>query len=255
MAAKLKSSILALVLLMCCSSGSFAEEKVYIFAAASTTNVVKELISNYQKESATSAKYLTSFASSSTLARQIEAGADANIFISANVKWYQWLAERDLIAPGSDSIMAANALVVIAAPENKKQISDIKQLPEVLGEGYLAMGDYNHVPAGMYAKEALDYYQIWNNLKMHTAQYPTVRVALNAVDTSQADLGIVYKTDALQAKSAHIVYTFAPESHTPIKYPICAIKGKTSAETEKFLTFMKSSSAQKILEKYGFVTQ
>ncbi len=255
MSTKITSLLLLLSFSLGLTSAAFAEEKVYIFAAASTTNVVKELVSTYQEGSATQAKYLTSFASSSTLARQIEAGADANIFISANVKWYKWLAERNLVAEGTDSIMAANALVLIAAPQNQKEITDINQLPGALGSGFLAIGDHSHVPAGMYAKEALDHYGLWDKLMKSTAQYPNVRVALNAVDTNQADFGIVYKTDAMQSQSARIAYTFAADSHTPIKYPICAIKGKTSAETEKFLLFMKSEPAKKILEKYGFVAQ
>lgn len=250
---KVKSLLLLVVFATCWVSSSYAQDKIYVFAAASATNVVKELISSYQKESETTARYLTSFASSSTLARQIEAGAEANIFISANVKWYKWLAERDLVEPGSDAIMAANALVLIAAPNNQAKVDDIVQLPDLLGNGYLAMGDYSHVPAGMYAKEALDHYGLWESLRKQTAQYPTVRVALNAVDTNQADFGIVYKTDAMQFRSARIAFTFPAESHTPITYPICAIKGKKTAETEKFLQFMKTAQAKTILEKYGFI--
>lgn len=248
-----KFTSLLLLLSLGLSSIAFAGDKVYLFAAASTTNVVKELISTYREVSSTDAQYLTSFASSSTLARQIEAGADADIFISANTKWFKWLADKDLVAEGSDSIMATNALVLIAAPGNAMKISAVDQLPPLLENGYLAMGDYSHVPAGMYAKEALDHYGLWEKVRKKTAQYPTVRVALNAVDTSQADFGIVYKTDAMQAKTARIAYTFAAASHTPIKYPICAIKGKTSVETERFLQFIQSAQAKKILEKYGFV--
>ena len=250
---KVKSLLLCAALTAGLVSSALAEEKIYVFAAASTTNVVKELISSYQKESGTTARYLTSFASSSTLARQIEAGAEASIYISANVKWYKWLADKDLVEPGSDAMMAANALVLIAAPDNQTEVSDITQLPQLLGKGYLAMGDYSHVPAGMYAKEALDHYGLWENLRKKTAQYPNVRVALNAVATNQADFGIVYKTDAMQSKSARIAFTFAPESHTPITYPICAIKGKMTVEADRFLQFMKTAPAKTILEKYGFV--
>ncbi len=252
---KLSRLLLTALLTLLCSSPLYAQEKVYVFAAASTTNAVQELIATYRQESGTTAEFLTSFASSSTLARQIDAGADANIFISANVKWYKWLAEKQLVEPGTDAIMAANALVLIAGPGNNATVSDIMQLPELLDKGYLAMGDATHVPAGMYGKEALDYYGLWDKIRKKLAQYPNVRVALNAVDTAQADFGIVYKTDAMQSKKARILYTFAPESHTPIRYPICAIKGKKTAETEKFLQFMKTAKAKSILEKYGFVAQ
>ncbi len=252
---KIKSIALLSLLTLGLVSPVYAAEKIYVFAAASTTNVVKELISSYQQTNETNATYRTSFASSSTLARQIAAGADANIFISANVKWYKWLAEKGVVANGTDSIMAANALVLIAAPGNDTHIEDIHRLPQELGDGYLAMGDHKHVPAGMYAKEALDFYGLWDSVKSKSAQYSTVRIALNAVDTQQADFGIVYKTDALQAKTSRIAFTFPAESHTPIQYPVCAIKDKTSKETDQFLSFLKSEQAKNILEKYGFVTQ
>ncbi len=253
-----KRSLLTLVglsLALLLASSVFAAEKVYVFAAASTTNAVKELIDSYKQESGSSAEFLTSFASSSTLARQIDAGADANIFISANVKWYKWLDEKRLVEAGSNSLMASNALVVIAGPSSTAKMDDINQLSGLLGKGYLAMGDASHVPAGMYAKEALTHYGLWESLSKQLAQYPDVRKALNAVDTEQADFGIVYKTDAMQSKESHIVYTFAAESHTPVEYPICAVKGKLNAEAKAFLSFMQTAKAKTVLEKYGFVTQ
>ena len=248
-------TLASLCLALLLATSAVASEKVYVFAAASTTNAVKELIDTYKQESASSAEFLTSFASSSTLARQIDAGADANIFISANVKWYKWLDEKGLVEAGSNALMASNALVIIAGPHSKDKMTDISQLPGLLGEGFLAMGDATHVPAGMYGKEALSHYGLWEGLNKQLAQYPDVRKALNAVDTEQADFGIVYKTDAIQSKESHIVYTFAAESHTPVEYPICAVKGKQTAETKAFLAFMKSAKAKTVLEKYGFVTQ
>jgi molybdate transport system substrate-binding protein len=246
-------TICGLVLLL--AAPAFAKEKVYIFAAASTTNVVKALLETYQQESSPDAEFLTSFASSSTLARQIEAGADADLYISANVKWFNWLEERGMVEPDSGSIMAANSLVLIAPAGSDAVLSDPAKLPQLLGDSYLAMGDVSHVPAGMYGKEVLDYYGLWEQIGKQVAQYATVRVALNAVEKQQTDLGIVYKTDALQAKNVDVVYTFAAESHTPVEYPLCAIKGQLSAAAQDFLDFMKTAKAKEILEQYGFAAR
>ena len=234
----------------------YAQDKVYVFAAASTTNVVQELISSFQKNDQTTTEFLTSFASSSTLARQIDAGADANIYISANLKWMNWLKDKKMIEPDSDSILAKNALVVIASPANKiTKLESVDQLPKLLGAGYLSMGDYNHVPAGMYGKEALESSGIWEKINKKLALYPTVRIALNAVDTDQADFGIVYKTDAMRSAKARQVYLFPTASHTPIVYPVGAIRGKNSPAAQTFLQFLKTDKAQAILQKNGFVTE
>jgi molybdate transport system substrate-binding protein len=234
---------------------AFAQEKVYVFAAASTTNVVKALIAAYQQESGGKSEFLTSFASSSTLARQIEAGADADIYISANVKWFKWLEEKGMVEPDTGSILAANSLVLIAPAGSSAVLSDPAKIPQLLDDGYLAMGDVSHVPAGMYAKEALDYYSLWSQLSKQIAQYPTVRVALNAVEKQQADIGIVYKTDALSSQGVKIIYEFAAASHTPIEYPICAIKGPLSVAAQGFLDFMKTEKAKETLAEYGFAAR
>lgn len=246
----LKLLVTALILLV--ASPLYAGQKVTIFAAASTTNVVTELLEVYRQEQAPTAEYLTSFASSSTLARQIEAGAEADIYISANIQWFQWLKDKGLIDIGSASILAANSLVLIAAPNNPVTINTIEQLPDVLNDKYLALCDPSHVPAGMYAREALEHFGLWEKLSKKRVFYPTVRMALKAVDTAQADFGIVYRTDALQSRKSRVVMSLAGKSHTPIRYPVGAIKGKNSAEVASFLLFLKTPQAQTILEKHGF---
>jgi molybdate transport system substrate-binding protein len=239
-------------ILLLIGAPAFAKEKVYVFAAASTTNVVQDLLKTYQQESNSDVEFLTSFASSSTLARQIDAGADADIYISANVKWFKWLDEKGLVEKNSGSIMAANSLVLIAPQGQDIDMTQPAKLPELIDNGYLAMGDVSHVPAGMYGKEVLDYYELWSKISKQIAQYPSVRVALNAVETQQAEFGIVYKTDALQSKKVDVVYTFDAVSHTPIEYPICVVKGQLTPVTQGFLDFMKTAKAKEILEKYGF---
>lgn len=256
-AGKTKKIILACaVVLLCCSIG-YAQEKVYVYAAASTTDLVKELIDTYQKSSKSKAKFLTSFASSGTLARQIDAGADADIFISANMKWFKFLEDKQVIEKKSVYLLAENSLVIISSPKTTTTLKSPKDLPELLGESHLAMGDPSHVPAGKYGEEALKYHKIWDELfnKKKIAFYATVRVALNAVETSQTDYGIVYRTDARQSEKSRIVYTFSNASHKPILYPVGALRGKDRGEAHAFLQFLKSSKAKEILKKHGFIAK
>jgi molybdate transport system substrate-binding protein len=235
----------------------YAQEKIYIYAAASTTDVVKELVNAYKKSAKSKVEILTSFGSSGDLARQIEKGADANIFISADTKWAKYLEEKKLVEKDTTSIFASNALVLVASPKAKTKMKFPDQIAEALGDGYLAMGDPKPVPAGKYGQEALTYHRLWDKLSgsKKIAYYPDVRKTLNAVETSQADFGIVYKTDAKSSKKVKVVYTFKKEAHSAIDYPVCAIKGKNIPEAGAFLKFLKNKAAKKILEKHGFVVK
>ena len=229
-------------------------QKVYVYAAASTTDVVTELIETYKKSTGSKAEIKPCFASSGNLARQIEKGAEADIFISANMKWYKYLEEKGITHTGSDFILAENGLVVIASPNAKSELKSPEELPALLKNSPLAMGDPSHVPAGKYAKEALEFHKIWAPLssKKKIAMYPDVRKTLNAVETSQADFGIVYTTDAKKSSKAKIAYTFTGESHKAIKYPVCAIKDRDRGEAHAFLEYMKTEKAKEILSRYGF---
>ena len=247
----------AFALMILSSSTLYAQEKVYIYAAASTTDVVKELINSYKKGAKSKAEFVTSFGSSGYLARQIEAGADANIFISADTKWAKYLDEKKLVEKDTTTNFASNALVLVASPKAdiKKKLPD--QLFEAIGEGYLAMGDPKPVPAGKYGQEALSNHKLWDKISSakKIAFYPDVRKVLNAVETSQADFGIVYKTDAKMSSKVKVVYTFKKESHSPIDYPVCVVTGKNTGEAAAFLKFLKKKEAKKIIEKYGFVVK
>lgn len=251
----LSLSIFAVLLLS--NSALYAGEKVYIYAAASTTEAVKELIDSYKKNNKSTAEFVTSFGSSGDLARQIEAGADANIFISADTKWTKYLDEKKLVEKGTASNFASNALVLVASPKANTKMKFPAQLLEAIGDGYLAMGDPKPVPAGKYGQEALTSLDLWDKISSakKIAYYPDVRKTLNAVETSQADFGIVYKTDARLSSKVKVVYTFKKESHSPIDYPVCAISGKNKGEAAAFLNFLKKKDAKKIVEKYGFVVK
>jgi len=243
--------------LIICGSNLYAQEKVYIYAAASTKEVVKDLVESYKTTGKSQAEFVTVFGASGDLARQIESGADANIFISADTKWTKYLDEKKLVEKGTTSNFASNALVLIASPKANISLKFPDKLFEAIGEGYLAMGDPKPVPAGKYGQEALTYHKLWDKISnaKKIAFYPDVRKTLNAVETSQADYGIVYKTDAMLSSKVKTVYTFKKQSHSPIDYPVCAISKKNNSETGAFLKFLKTKGAKKIREKYGFVVK
>ena len=248
-------SICAVLLL--CNGSLHAREKVYIYAAASTADVIKELIDSYKKSSNSKAEFITNFGSSGDLARQIEAGADANIFISADTKWTRYLDQKKLVEKETITSFASNAIVLVASPRADTRFKFPDQLFEATGDGYLAMGDPKPVPAGKYGQEALTYHKLWDKISgaKKIAFYPDARKTLNAVETSQTDFGIVYKTDAMSSSRVKIVYTFRKESHSPIDYPACIICGKNNGEALLFMKFLKMKDARKIIEKYGFIVK
>jgi molybdate transport system substrate-binding protein len=233
-----------------------AQSKIYIYAAASTTDTVRELIENYKKTGSSTAEFVTVFGSSGDLARQIEAGADANIFISADTKWVRYLDEKKLVEAGTSSIFASNELVIVASSKAKALKSPGK-LFEALGDSNLAMGDTRSVPAGKYGMEALQYHRVWDRISgaNKIAYYPDVRKVLNAVETLQCDFGIVYKTDAKMSSKVKVVYSFKGKSHSPIDYPVCVINGKNNDDVKAFMKFLKSRKAKAVLKKYGFAVK
>jgi len=228
-------------------------EKILIFAAASTTDAVDELITEYQKSSKT--EFATSYASSGALAKQIaEGGAEANIFISADTRSMEILEKADKIEKDTKFLFGKNSLVIAASKKAAAPVKKPEDLPYALGEGKLAMGDPKHVPAGRYGAEALRYHKVYEALdsKRQLALYADARQALNAVEMAQTDYGIVYKTDAVKSKKVNIAYTFDAKSHEPIDYPACAVKRRNTTETKAFLKFIQSGKGKGIIKKYGF---
>jgi molybdate transport system substrate-binding protein len=253
---KFKFCIAALAVTFLAISAIAAQSKIYIYAAASTTDVVKELIENFKKTGSVTAEFVTVFGSSGDLARQVEAGADASIFISADTKWVKYLEEKKLVEAGTSSIFASNELVIVASSK-AKTLKSPEKLFEALDDSNLAMGDTRSVPAGKYGMEALQFHKVWDKISgaNKIAYYPDVRKVLNAVETSQCDFGIVYKTDAMMSSKVKIVYTFKVKSHSPIDYPVCVINGKNNDEVKAFMKFLKSSRAKAVLKKYGFAVK
>ncbi len=240
--------------LLLCSNNLYSINKIYIYAAASTKEAVNDIIDCYRKNNKSSAEFVTIFGSSGDLAHQIENGANADIFISADTKWAKYLDEKNFVEKGTIFTFASNSLVIVASPKANTGFKFPDKLFEAIGEGYLAMGDPKPVPAGKYGQEALEYHKLWEKISgsKRIAFYPDVRKTLNAVETSQADFGIVYKTDAMLSSKIKTIYTFKKEAHSPITYPVCALTGKNIGEAAAFLKYLNSKDSKEILLKYGF---
>ncbi len=248
-------SILFLVgLLLASAINCFATDtpQLMIFAAASTTNAINDITALFKKDS--DVNVVSSFASSSTLAKQIEEGAPASVFISADEDWMNYLAERNLISSESRCNLLGNSLVLIAPIDSKiVKIDNAKtQLMAALGAGRLATGDPDHVPVGKYAKAALTKLGIWKDIEPRLARSSDVRGALALVERGEVPLGIVYATDAAISKNVKIVGSFPPESYPPVVYPAALIKANLSPDAKRFFEFLKGAESKTIFEKYGF---
>jgi molybdate transport system substrate-binding protein len=241
---------LALVLAL---AGAGRAQALTVFAAASLTNAVQDVGSLWQ--AAGHPKVTFDFDSSSTLALQIEHGAPAAIFISADEKWMDELANRGAIVTESRADLLGNSLVLV---EPKASLSPLTLAPgakldAVLGaRGRLAVGDPAHVPAGIYARQALENLGMWAALENRLAPAESVRAALRLVETGTAPAGIVYATDVKVAPSLGIAGVFPPATHDPIRYPVALIAAQDSREAQAFLAFLHSEQAQDVFRRYGF---
>lgn len=197
---------------------------------------------------------ILSFASSSVLAKQIDAGAPADIFISADEPWMDDVAKHNLMMPGTRVSFLANALVLVAPADSAHPIAIKPGFPlaKLLGDGKLAMGEVNSVPAGKYGKEALTKLGVWDQVAPHVAGADNVRSALALVERGEAPYGIVYATDAYASKSVKIVGVFPESSHAPITYPIALLTASTSADADGFRLFLISGAGKAIFKRYGF---
>ncbi|HEX4160247.1 MAG TPA: molybdate ABC transporter substrate-binding protein [Rhizomicrobium sp.] len=231
-----------------------AAGKITIYAAASLTNALQDVDAAYTQRAGVAVA--ESFASSSTLARQIEAGAPAQIFISADTKWMDYLVRKHLIA--TQVVLLGNALALIAPAEAAVSAQGIDSgfdWPKFLGaDGRLAVGDPDHVPAGIYAKEALQHLGAWKLIEPRLARAEDVRGALALVERGDAPLGIVYVTDARVSAKVKIVGVFPESTHAPIVYPAAIVKGADTPPVEDYYHFLRSPDAHTIFARYGFAT-
>ena len=234
------------------SPASAQGQKLIIFAAASLKDALDEVNVAYQHEN--SQETATSYAASSTLAKQIEAAAPADVFISADLDWMDYLAKRNLIKPETRANLLGNRLVLIA-PVNSPlnlAIGPNFSLAQALGNGRLAIADPNGVPAGRYGKAALESLGVWSTIADRVAPAENVRAALALVARGETPLGIVYQTDAASDKDIKIVGIFPQDTHPPIIYPIAVVVSSTNPAALGYLAYLKSRAARPTFEKHGF---
>lgn len=240
--------ILALALL---AAAPVVAADLTVFAAASLKDAMDEVEQGFEAESGLD--LAVSLAGSSVLARQIEAGAPADVFISANPGWMDRLDEAGRLAPGTRRDLLRNSIVLISSdPEAPEQaIGPGTDLAAMLGGGRLAMALVDAVPAGIYGKAALSSLGLWETVAPQVAQADNVRAALALVATGEAPLGIVYATDAQAEPDVGVIGTFPEDSHPPIIYPVAQIEGAGEA-AGRFLDYLGSDAARAAFERQGF---
>lgn len=225
-----------------------------VLAAASLQESLTEAAAAW--EAAGHPRPVISFAASSTLARQVEAGAPADLFFSADTDWMDHLADRGLIAPGSRIDLLGNRLVVLAmAGTGTGRLRNRREIAATLSSGPVAMADPDSVPAGKYGKAALTRLGVWDRVAPHVVRAENVRAAMALVERGAARYAIVYETDYRAARAARRVGTFPAASHPPIVYPLARLKRSTSAEAEGFRRFLIGAQGKAIFRKYGFATR
>lgn len=243
--------LLALVATLFAQPAAAADE-VLVFAAASTSGAIGEIAAAYAERRQGAVR--AAFASSATLARQIAAAAPADVFLSAHPHWMDYLVEHQAIDRDSRRDLLRNRLVLIEPREStlKLRIAPGFPLAEALGGGRLAIGNPEHVPAGMYAKAALVHLGVWKEVADRLAPAPDVRAALALVERGETPLGIVYASDARASAKVRVVGTFPADSHPPIVYPVAVVTGHDRPAVASFMAFLGSPEAREIFRRFGF---
>jgi molybdate transport system substrate-binding protein len=234
-------------------AGPAHAENLLVFAAASLKNALDDASALYEKQ--TGGHVTVSYAASPALAKQIEAGAPADVFISADLDWMDELAQKQLILPATRSDLLGNRLVLIARAASGTTLAVAPGFPiaATLGEGRLALADPTAVPAGKYAKVALERLGVWGAVASRIAPAENVRAALLLVARGEAPLGVVYRTDAAAEPGVRVVGEFPPDTHPPIVYPIAVTAGSRHPEVARaYLAFLRSAAARAAFEKQGF---
>ncbi len=244
----LTRNLLLIVCALAAAGAQAAAGGVTVFAAASLADALDAAARSY------GAKVTVSYGASSTLARQIENGAPADVFISADLDWMDFLGERKLVVPGSRVNLLRNRLVLIAPADSRASL-EIKpgfSLAAALGGGRLAMANPQGVPAGKYGKAALESLGVWRSVADRIAPAENVRAALALVARGEAPFGIVYRTDALAEKKVKIVGEFPAGSHPPIVYPAAAVATGRRDAAQAFLDYLGSARARAVFAAHGF---
>ena len=227
--------------------------RVVVFAAASATEAVSAMADRFAALSGT--EVVRSFAASSALARQIESGAPADVFISADARWMDYLAARGLIDEASRCDLLRNSLVLIAprGSDAALELTPGAPLARALNGGRLAMGDPDHVPAGLYGRQALERLGVWDEVEGRIVRSANVRAALVLVARAEAAFGIVYATDAMVTDKVRVVAAFPAGSHDAIVYPAARVRGSANPAADAFLAFLVSPEGRALAARFGFL--
>ena len=225
---------------------------VTVFAAASLKDAMDAIAAQYAKTNGD--RVVVSYAGSAALAKQIEAGAPADLFMSADLAWMDYLAQRKLIDSSSRVALLKNRLALVAPAGSKVQIEIAKGFPlaKLLGEGRLAMADPDAVPAGKYGKAALEALGVWPSVEARVARGENVRATLQFVSRGEVPLGIVYTTDAYADKHVRIVCVFPEYTHPPIIYPVALVAGRNNPSARALLDYLQAPASRATFERFGF---
>lgn len=249
------SSLAALLVLLTASAAPVLSadgvKPIVVYAAASLTDALKEIGTAWEARGGSKVQF--SFAASSMLARQIEAGAGADVFFSADIDWMDYLQSRSLIAAPTRTNLLGNRLVLVAPVTSKIELKIAPgfALAAALAGARLSVGDPDSVPAGKYGKTALMNLGVWNSVADHLVRGDSVRTALAFVDRGEAPLGIVYETDAYIDPKVRVVDRFPASTHPSIVYP-AALTAIAASDAAAFLDYLKSAPAQAVFVRYGF---
>ncbi len=246
------------VLAVCVSSAQSrtgADAGVTVYAAASLKEGLDALIRQFEKQG--NPRVRVSYGASSALARQIEKGAPADMFISADLEWMDYLDQRKFIRAASRVNLLSNRLVLIARATDKVMLTIAPNFPlgAALGDRRLAMADPASVPAGRYGKAALEALGVWSAVTSKLAPGENVRAALALVARGEAPLGIVYSTDAIAERKVRVVGEFPASLHPPIVYPAALLADSRSKAAEALLRFLRSAAAREVWQKFGFIVE
>ncbi len=230
-----------------------AADKITVFAASSLKNALDAVNASWKVDASKEATI--SYAASSALAKQVEEGAPADVFISADLNWMKYLTDKNLVTPGTEVKLLGNQIVLVAPKDSKAETKIEKdfKLSELIGDGKLAMGNIESVPAGKYGKAALESLGVWASVESKVAQAENVRAALKLVSTGEAALGIVYQTDAKADATVKVVGTFPEDSHPAIIYPAAVTAASKNADAGEFVKYLQSDKARAIFEEQGFI--
>jgi molybdate transport system substrate-binding protein len=244
----MKTLVMAFAIVFCLGTAAFAAD-VNVFAAASMKGALDEIGAAYKAK--TGNGMVASYAATGTLAKQIEAAAPADVFISADEQWMDELAGKNLIKPETRHDIAGNTLVLVAGKDAKFDVK-LDELATALGQDKLALADVASVPAGKYAKAALEKLGQWSAVEKNVVMQDNVRGALALVAKGEAKLGVVYGSDVLAEPKVAVAAMFPEDSHAPIRYPVAVVAASQNAGSGAFAGFLLGAEAQAIFKKHGF---